>query len=193
MKTIIPTARLFGLTTLLFLVLLSCKKEKTPAPNPQSGGTSINSPNCSFNTGHFKINIHGQSFELVVDSETHYTNLYNWSGYEESHFVIYGKDQNTNPMYVGFALPGKFKLGSTSYSADSLGSDFFEIDIDTFSLYVSNVVFNVTISDLDVDGIYKPLKATYTGKAHSYPWYNGQAPSDTLNISGNICINGFIM
>lgn len=191
MKTLKFTARFLGFIFLAFTFLFSCKKEKTPLPS--TGGIIFSQPNCSFNTGYFKIQINGESHELLVDSETHYTNLYNWFGYEESHFVIYGKDQNANLLNVGLALPGKFKLGSTTYYADSIDSEFFEMDIDTNNLYVSKVTFNVTTSELDVDGIYKPMKATFTGTAHSYPWYNGQAPSDTVNISGSICINGYII
>ena len=193
MNTIKLITRIAGSIVLVFLVLLSCKKEQNQTPPEGNGTPGTPLPACSENSGYFTIDVNGEHFELVIDSATQYTNLYNWYGEQESAFIIYGKDQNSSNMQIELGLPGKFNLGSTSYSTDSLDFDFFDIFVDTFDLYVSNVVFNVTTSILDTDGIYKPLKASFTGLAHSYPWINGQAPADTINISGTICLNGYIL
>lgn len=183
--------RIAGSIVLVFLVLLSCKKDQNQAPSPVGNGPL---PACSENSGYFTIDINGEHFELAVDSATQYSNLYNWLDNQESIFVINGKDQNSSFMHIEMALPGKFNLGSTTYSTDSLAHDFFNIYIDTFGLYVSNVVFNVTTSNLDTTvGMYKPLKASFTGTAHSYPWYYEQVPADTVNISGAFCLNGVII
>lgn len=174
-------------------MIYSCNKKdvNTPLTNGNNGFTPV--PNCVAFTGHFSITINGEQSDLVVDNETHYTNVYNWFGYEESAFVIDGKDQNTNPILVELALPGKFSLGSKTYSTDSLDLDFFGIDIDTNSFYVSNVTFNVVESNLDVDGMYKPMRANFTGIAHSIGTLSNPNPGDTVSINGSICINTYII
>lgn len=180
-------------TILFFLILFSCNKQEnsTPKNSGQNNNTPI--PNCTAFTGHFSIDINGQQFNLVVDNETHYSNVYNWFGYEESDFVIHGKDQNSNPILIELALPGKFAVGSKTYSTDSLDFDFFGIDIDTNNLYVSNVTFNVVESVLDADGMYKPMRANFTGTAHSLGSLSNPNPGDTVNISGAICLNTYII
>lgn len=190
MNVIKHSTRIALSIVIVLSLLLSCKKDKNLDTKSGENGPSVSLPNCTENSGYFTININGEHFELVIDSETHYTNLYNWYNFQESAFVIYGKDQNANAMDIELALPGKFKLGSTPYVLDY---DFFDIDVDTFSLYVSNVVFDVSTSNLGADGMYRPLKASFTGVAHSYAWINGQPPTDTFNISGTMCINGYIM
>ncbi len=185
------TSRLIGIFTISVFILFSCKKDQ----NPTDGGNGGNLPSCSENSGYFTLNLDGENFELVVDEETQFTNLYGWFEEDQSDFIIYGKDQNADYLQVELGLPGKFLVGSTTYSIDSLDNDFFTFNVGGNSkLYVSNVTFNVSTSNLIVsDGIYKPMKATYSGLAHSYPWINGQAPADTFNISGSICLNGIIL
>lgn len=177
---------------LLSLIFVSCKKEQNPTTSAANNPISL--PDCGENSGYFKMDVDGTEYRLVVNPETHFTILYDWFGYQESHFVIEGIDQNSKTLMVGVALPGKFKLGSNTYSIDSLDQDFFEIDVDTFHYYVSKVTFNVATSNLSqTDGMYRPVKASFTGIAHPYPWYNGQAPADTVHINGIFCLNGFIM
>lgn len=181
---------------LIFTLLLSCNKDDDEDATAGNSGNPTSPPasNCATNSGYFTINFGNQFSELVLDSESQYTILYNWFGFEESAFIIDGEDQNSNDMYIELALPGKFKTGVKGYSTDSLNFDFFDFSIDTFSYYVSNVVFDVATSNLDAsDGIYKPVNGSFTGIAHSYPWFNGQAPTDTINISGTFCLNGMIL
>lgn len=183
------TSKIGGLFLVSVMVLLSCKKDNNP---PAEENVSAQ-PGCATNTGYFTIDVNGQHYELVRDAETHFTSLYGWFEPDKTDFVIYATDQNANPMQIELGLPGKFTLGTTTYTNDSF-EDFFTMDVDTLNLYFSYVEFNVTTSNLDVnDGVYKPLKATYTGVAHSYPWINGQAPADTFNISGSFCLNGYII
>jgi hypothetical protein len=172
------------------LILFACKKEQ-PAPSASANPVSPLAE-CAENSGYFTINLDGEFHELILDSTTQYTNFYNWFEEDESSFMVVGSDQNSKEMYIELALPGKFELGTRTYSADSLW-DFMDIDIGNHSLFVSNITFNVTTSNLDPNsGLYLPVKATFTGFAHSYPWYN-QAPTDTIQISGTICLNGGII
>ncbi len=111
----------------------------------------------------------------------------------ESNFVIDSKDQNGNPIYSELLLPGTFNNGTTTYTNDTLSVDFFTIDIDTFNLYISAVTFDVLESNLSQqDGIYRPVTVNFNGVAHSFPWYAGQPPIDTIAISGSFCLNGII-
>ena len=183
------STKIAGLIMFSFLILLSCKKDNNP-PAIENGSLQAG---CDVNSGYFTADFNGQHYELVRDPETQFTNLYGWYEPDQSDFIIYGKDQNANPLQVELGLPGKFKLGTTTYSQDSLG-DFLTMDFDTLYVYFSSIELNVTVSNLDLnDGMYKPVKATYSGLAHSFPWINGQAPADTFNISGSFCLNGFIM
>lgn len=183
------TSKIGGLLLISTLVLLSCKKNNNPPNFANGSGQS----GCAVNTGYFNVDFNGQHYELTRDAETQFTNLYGWFEPDKSDFIIYGKDQNANPLSVELGLPGKFKLGTTAYSQDSLG-DFLTMEVDTLYLYFSYIKINVTSSNLDLnDGMYKPLQATYSGLAHSFPWINGQAPADTFNISGSFCLNGLIM
>ena len=185
--------RSVGAFAFISFILLSCKKEPGLTPTSANGNT-VYSADCAENSGYFNINLDGQHHNLVLDSTTQYTNLYNWFGEDESHFVVIGSNQNSNPIYIEMALPGKFKLGTTTYSIDSLDQDFFDLSIDTFSLYVSKVTFNVSVRDLNlIYGMFRPVKASFTGVAHHYPWYNNQAPADTVIISGDFCLNGFML
>ena len=194
MKSIKLITRIAGSIVLVLLVLLSCKKEQTQTPPPGANGpTGVSA--CSENSGSFTIDINGEHYELAVDSATQYIIVYNWYDEQVSSFAIEGKDQNSNYMYIEFSIPGKFNLGSTTYSTNSVGYEFFDIIIDTLSYNVSNVVFDVTTSNLDTSiGIYKPVKASFTGVAHSITWTYGQEPPvDTVNISGAFCLNGAIV
>lgn len=183
------SSKIVGLFLISVVLLLSCKKDNNPPPTvnvPEQ-------PGCALNSGYFTADFNGQHYELVRDQETQFTNLYGWYEPGKSDFIIYGKDQNAKTLQVELGLPGRFKLGTTAYSQDSLG-DFLTMDFDTLHVYFSYIELNVTVSNLDVnDGMYKPLKGTYSGLAHSFPWINGQAPADTFNISGSFCLNGYIM
>jgi hypothetical protein len=113
MNTIKLITRLVGagFIVLVFLVLLSCKKDQPQTHSSGGNGTpGVSLPDCSENSGYFTIDVNGEHFELVVDSETQYTNLYNWFGYQESAFIIDGKDQNSSFMHTELALPDKFNL-----------------------------------------------------------------------------------
>lgn len=184
MRILTPLPFIF--LALLGSLTLSCKKPATTQ--------TPTAPECALNTGSYSITIEGNTFDMVLDTNTNFTILYNWFGNQETNFVLYGADQNGNSMSVELFVPGILHLGSTTYSSVALASDFFDIDIDTFSLYVSSVVFNVSKSNLNMqEGMYKPVVATFHGTAHSYPWINGQAPADTLAFSGSFCLNGFVM
>lgn len=152
------------------------------------------SSSCNSNNGSFNIGINGNNFDMVVDSETQFTILYNWSGTNETEFVIDSKDQNGNPMSIEVDFPGQFSTGTTTHSSSTLDFDFFTIDVDTFNLYVSSVTFEVSESNLNSqDGTYNPVMSSFSGTAHSYPWTSGQPPINTLNINGSFCLNGMIM
>jgi len=169
--------------SLLMIASFSCNKADDNTPT-----------SCAFNTGNFNITINGADFDMAVNAETHFSILYNWSGDNASEFVLDSKDQNGNAMYLELGIPGQFSEGSTSYSSSTLDFDFFTIDVDTFNLYVSTITFSVSESKLDpADGVYKPVVATFTGTAHSFPWTNGQPPVNTMSISGSFCLNGIIM
>ncbi|MBL1280727.1 MAG: hypothetical protein COA33_010660 [Fluviicola sp.] len=178
----------------LLIIATSCKKEENKTDPSTSSSTSGTSNYCYANQGKFEIDINGENFIMTPDSNTNFTILYNWFGLQESNFVISSNDQNNNSMSVETALPGTLNVGSTTYDAASLSPTFFTIYVDTFVMYVSTVTFDVTSSNLDLtDGIYKPVSATFTGVAHSYPWINGQPPVDTVNISGTFCLNGVVI
>jgi hypothetical protein len=180
----------FGILFFALLALSSCKKDPEPAVEENPEPTY----NCPTNSGYFNIDINGDHYELVVDEETQYTNVYNWFGDEESHFVIDGKNQLGGGLSVELFIPGKFNLGSTTYLADAIDPDFFQIELDSLNLSVSNVEFNVTTSNLNInDGLYRPMEASFTGVACAYPWTSGATPADTFSISGTICLNGGIM
>jgi hypothetical protein len=167
------------------IVLLSCNKDDN------NNNSQIS---CSTDEGNFSINVNGSNHDMVVNSETQFSILFNWYGNNESAFILDSKDQNGNPMYLELSLPGEFNNGSTTYSSSTLNFDFFTIDVDTFNLYVSEVTFDVTESNLNQqDGIYRPVNGTFTGTAHSFPWTNGQPPINTLDINGSFCLNGIIM
>lgn len=170
---------------LLSILLFSCKKEEST--------TTSNQTSCSPNNGSFNLSIEGENYDMIVDNTTNFSILYNWYGNHESNFVIDSKDQNGNPIYSELLLPGSFNNGVTTYTNDTLSVDFFTIDIDTFNLYISEVTFEVLESNLSLqDGIYRPVTANFNGIAHSFPWYAGQPPTDTIAISGSFCLNGVI-
>jgi len=178
--------------TIFFLITLlwACHKDEETTVTP----LTTNGPSCNTNSGSFNISIGDTNHIMVLNNQSQFTILYNWYGEESSAFVINSIDQNNEQIYIELRLPGTFNLGTTTYSHTDLDFDFFDIDLDTLSYYASEVTFNVTESDLDVqDGIYKPVVATFTGTAHSYPWINGQPPIDTLSFSGTFCLNGVIL
>lgn len=177
------------LSTLLLIpiLLLSCNKDEDDQPNNQP-------PACATNSGNFDISINGSNYAMVVNTETHFSILYNWSGNNATEFVIDAKDQNNNSLYIELGIPGKFVTGSSTHNNTDLDSDFFTIDVDTFNLYVSSVTFAVSQSNLiQEEGVYKPVAATFNGTAHSFPWSNGQPPVNTISFSGSFCLNGVIL
>ncbi len=173
---------LFKLSVILFCVT-SCNKPDNNTPKT-----------CDTNTGSFIIALNGADYDMVVNTETQFTILYNWSGDSQTEFVIDSEDQNGNAMSVEFAIPGEFSKGSSSFSNTTLDNDFFTIDVDTFNLYVSSVTFDVSKSSLNSqDGTYKPVVSTFNGTAHSFPWTNGQPPVNTISFNGSFCLNGIIL
>ncbi|MBK9191375.1 MAG: hypothetical protein IPM77_07590 [Crocinitomicaceae bacterium] len=167
------------------IIAVSCNK---------SDDNGNSSDECAPNSGSFNVDVNGNNYDMIVNSETQFTILYNYSGTNETEFIIDSKDQNGNPMNIELAFPGQFNNGTTAYSNDVLDFDFFTIDVDTFNLYVSSVTFEVSESDFNSqDGTYNPVISSFTGTAHSFPWTNGQPPLNTLSISGSFCLNGIIL
>jgi hypothetical protein len=96
-------------------------------------------------------------------------------------------------MSLAFSLPGTFNTGTTTYLDSDVNFDSFDIELDTIRYCTSEITFNVSESNLDSqDGVYKPVSATFTGVAHTYPLTNG-LPTDTLIFTGSFCLNGIIM
>ncbi|HIP33107.1 MAG TPA: hypothetical protein EYG86_10115 [Crocinitomicaceae bacterium] len=86
------------------------------------------------------------------------------------------------------------KSGITTITSNSSVEFDLSVGVDTNSLYVSEITFDVSTSILSsIDGIYRPIIGTFTGYAHSYPWYSNQPPADTMVISGSFCLNGLIL
>jgi hypothetical protein len=168
--------------TILFLV--SCNKDDNNPDAPAS---------CSTNTGSFDITLGGNSHQLVTDTETQFTILYNWFDEQNSSFVLAGKDQNGVAISVESALAGELNEGTINYNSDNYGFDFMDLDVGSNFMYVSDITFDVLESDLSGgDGIYRPLRSTFTGTAHSYPWTNGEPAIDTMAFSGSFCLNGIV-
>ena len=179
---------------ILGLGFVSCKKDKDNDSTPNGTLSSSNPPNCAFNSGAFEISIEGNQHHLQVNNQTHFTILYNWYGEQENHFVIIGENQNSKSFYVEGILPETLSLGSHHYSGNDLYFDFFDIDIDTSAYYTSDLTIHVFESNLNLqEGVYKPIRATFEGIAHSYPWSSGQPPADTISFSGEFCLNGYMM
>jgi len=173
------------------LVTISCKKDDVSNNTPTEQNTP---PACALYSGFFNINIKGTNYEMIVDSSTHFTILYNWYNANTSDFIIYAKDQFNKFMSIEAGLPAVLDVGTISFSSDTLYFDFFEIDVDTISAYVSEVTFNITESNLnETDGTYSPVAGSFQGFAHSYPWTNGAPPIDTMAFSGSFCLNLYII
>lgn len=184
---------------LLFIFLLfglgfvSCKKDKEDT-QPNETLSNNNSPNCSLNSGSFEISLGGSQHILQVNDQTHFTILYNWYGEQENNFVLIGEDQNSKSIYIEGILPEILTVGTHQFDADGKNAEFFDIDLDTSSYYSSKLIINVTQSNLNLqEGAYKPITATFEGIAHSYPWFSGQPPADTISYSGEFCLNGYMM
>jgi hypothetical protein len=188
MKEILIFAFLF-----LGLGLTSCKKDKND--DTPSNGTVANNTvaSCSTNSGSFEMTMSGNEHILQVNDQTNFTILYGWYGNQENNIVIIGEDQNGKPIYIEGILPGVLTLGSHHFNENDLGSDFFDIDLDTSAYYASELTVQVIQSNFNAtEGIYKPIRGTFEGIGHSYPWSNGQPPADTIAFSGEFCLNGFI-
>ena len=175
----------FLITALLFA---SCKKD---ADNPDVPAAS---ESCSTNSGTFEIELLGDTHELVIDNETNYTILYNWFGYEESAFVLDGKDTDGIDLNFESGIPGVLNEGESTYTDVENGIDFMDIDAGSVHLRVSTITMNVLESDLDMnEGIYKPIRASFSGIGHQDSiWSNGVPPEDTTYFSGGFCLNGAI-
>ncbi|MEX1192267.1 MAG: hypothetical protein WEA99_09855 [Brumimicrobium sp.] len=174
---------------LLGLVLVSCKKDKDDNTLPNE---TISTPSCASNSGAFEIGLGGNQHILKINDQTHFTILYNWYGEEENNLVIIGEDQNDKSIYIEGILPEKLSIGSHHFNANDF--DFFDIDLDTSNYYTSELTINVIESNLNLqEGVYKPIRGTFEGVGHSYPWINGQPPADTITYSGEFCLNGFMM
>lgn len=179
---------------LLGLGFASCKKDKDNDTTPNGTLSSSNPPNCSINSGAFEISMAGSDHILQVNDQTHFTILYNWYGEQENNLVIIGEDQNGKSIYIEGILPGVLSLGTHHFNGNDLDSDFFEIDLDTSSYYTSELTLTVFESTLiPQEGVYKPIRGTFEGVGHSYPWFNGQPPTDTITYSGEFCLNGAIV
>jgi hypothetical protein len=173
-------------TALLMLSVISCKKDKEDENNQSSQNT------CPTNSGYFEINMGGSEHILKIDDETNYTILYGWYEENQNGMVIIGSDKNDKSIYIEGNITGKLTVGSHSLDFDNY--DFLSIDIDTSSYYTSELTFQITQSNLSPhEGIYKPIRGTFTGTAHSYPWSSGEPPADTISYSGKFCLNGWIM
>ena len=174
----------------LFLILLLCACNK----DEEEALAETSAASCSTNSGSFDITIGGATYEMALNSESQFTILYNWYTEETSDFVLNSVSQNNKEIYIELGLPGTFNEGETTYLSSDFGFDFFDIDVDTFNYYVSEVTFDVIESNLNSqDGTYTPVRATFNGTAHSYPWTNGQPPIDNLSFTGSFCLNGIIL
>ena len=163
--------------------MASCKKENddpnAPAP-PES---------CSTNSGSFEVSLLGNDYQMILDAETQFSILYDWYSPGYTDFIIDAKDQNGSDIDVECSFEGSFAEGQSGYP-----EVYFHLDIDTLNLYSSSVNFDVLESDLSGgDGIYRPIKSTFEVTAHSYPFISGQAPADTILVSGSFCLNGIIL
>ena len=176
----------FLITALLFT---SCKKDDEENPDLPSSTAS-----CSTNSGTFEIEVLGETYELVIDNETNYTILYNWFGYEESNFVLLAKDENGLDLKLESALPGVINVGETTYTDVENYFDFMGLTAGGVHLRVSTITMDVLESELSMeDGIYRPLRATFSGIGHQDSvWTNGVPPEDTTYFSGGFCLNGAI-
>lgn len=178
--------KLYKLIFLIPILYFSCKKDNQPNSNT---GTA-----CSPNSGYFNITINDSEFDMVLDSNTQFSILYNYFSPDQNDFIIYCKDQNENQMGIEAGFPGRFHNGPNTFSSDTLDADFFTISVDTFDVYVSEVTFDVSNCFLGELGImYEPIVATFQGIAHSFPWQNGQPPIDTVIVSGSFCLNRYIL
>lgn len=179
---------------LLGLGFTSCKKDKDNDTTPNGTLSSSNPPNCSLNSGAFEIDLGGSQHTLQVNNQTHFTILFNWYGEQENHLVIIGEDQNNKSIYIEGILPDKLSVGPHHFNGNDLGVDFFDVDIDTLAYYTSELTINIVQSNLNLqEGIYKPIRGTFEGVGHSYPWSSGQPPTDTITYSGEFCLNGYMM
>lgn len=179
---------------ILGLSFVSCKKEKDNEPQPSGTSSGNTPPNCSLLSGSFEINMGGNQHSLQVNNQTHFTILYNWYEEQENNFVLIGEDQNNKSINIEGVLPETLSVGTHQFNSDGKNIEFFDIYLDTSSYYSSKLIINVVQSNLNLqEGMYKPIRATFEGVAHSYPWSSGQPPADTINYSGEFCLNAYIM
>ncbi|GEM_PF-4407063 len=176
---------LFVICLLIIFQFVSCKKnDETPA--------TISS--CSTIPGSFEITLNGNQHHLEITNQTDYFITYNLVGEQKNSVVIFGKDQSDQFMHVEGILPNELSVGSHSFNSSDLNFDFFDISLDTASYYTTQLTIHISESELSPqNGLYNPIRGTFQGLAHSYPWFNGQPPADTFAYSGEFCLNGYIM
>jgi hypothetical protein len=163
--------------------LASCNKDDND-PNTPEPPTS-----CSANSGSFDVTILGNDYQMVIDAETHFSILYNWYSPLQTDFILDAKDQNGNSLDVESQIDGPFIEGQSDYE-----NAYFDLDVDTFNLQVSAISYDVIKSDLNEgEGIYYPIKATFTATAHSSPTFANPNPTDSYALIGSFCLNGVIL
>ena len=166
-----------ALLMLTVLLTISCKKD--------DGAVS-----CEANSGSFEIEVNGNQRILQIDSETNYTLVYNWFGYQESALVIYGKDQHGKTLNVEMTIPGIINEGTHTYSSDL----YFQLTLDTVNVTADEATFNVLESEYSSsDGTYKPIRADFSGSGEESYWSGGQQVEVPRTFSGSFCLNGLIM
>lgn len=169
----------------LVIGLLSCKKEE------QDNLSAV--PGCSVNSGSFSITVNGQTHILQNQHIELYAILYNWYEENENHISISGLDQFGNDLSISGIVKGLLTQGIHMLYETEDSYEEFDIDIGASSYYTSSLSFSILESQFDPQtGMYRPIRGTFTGTAHSYPWSSSQPPADTLPFSGNFCLNGVI-
>jgi len=166
------------------IALISCNKDEVPEDSPNSSSAS-----CSTNSGTFEIEVEGVNHTLQLTNETHYSIVYNWFGNEETSFVIYGENQNGQTLDVEFGIAGVIEEGNFNYGSEL----FFQLSLDTTSFSPTQTNLEVLESDLSAnEGIYKPIRANFSGTGVEKVWDNGQQISTNKSFSGSFCLNGII-
>jgi len=146
---------------------------------------------CSAKSGYFEINMDGQNYVLQIDNETNFTILYGVYEVNQNAMVINGNDTDGKSIYFEGNITGPLNQGTHVLTHDNY--DFFDVSVNTFDCYVSSLTFSIIQSNLIAnEGVYKPIKGTFNGTAHSYPWSSGVPPSDTITFFGEFCLNGAI-
>lgn len=181
---------------LAIFIFVSCNKDENlnegENQDQNEGEDEDTLESCSTNSGYFEIEIAGNKHELQIDDEATFFILY--GAYEENQngFGVDGNDQNGKSINIEGNITGKLTQGT--HTLDFQNFDFIDIAVDTLDCYTSEVTFEIILSNLSLyEAIYEPIKGTFNGVAHSYPWSNGVPPADTILFSGEFCLNGLIL